>query len=355
MQSGNKTGGAEACARWLTRCVPCLPRCPRPHMPPAPGVEAAGETAFVLVAGGLGERLGYSGIKVALPMDLASGACFLQRYVESILALQRAAQAAHPGRRLPLAIMTSDDTHARTLELLESHAYFGAHRDQIHLLKQEKVACLADNDARLALDPKDPGAVQTKPHGHGDVHMLLHSSGLAEAWAAEGLQWVAFFQDTNGLVFRALPAALGADGWAAATGPGYLLALWGLHQDRFLLRWAQSTPGAALIDPANLPAPFCSSRRERRQQLRRQLARGAPQGQGGHRRNHQTRPRRRQQHDHQRGVQSGGRKGAGGAAADSCSLISACLLVRSSHQMRRLAGCLAQLSSHSAQDIPTPA
>jgi UDP-sugar pyrophosphorylase len=42
------------------------------------GVQAAGEAAFVLVAGGLGERLGYSGIKLALPSDTARGACFLQ-------------------------------------------------------------------------------------------------------------------------------------------------------------------------------------------------------------------------------------------------------------------------------------
>ena len=41
-------------------------------------MEAAGDAAFVLVAGGLGERLGYSGIKLALPSDSARGACFLQ-------------------------------------------------------------------------------------------------------------------------------------------------------------------------------------------------------------------------------------------------------------------------------------
>ena len=42
------------------------------------GVEAAVDAAFVLVAGGLGERLGYSGIKLALPSESASGSCFLQ-------------------------------------------------------------------------------------------------------------------------------------------------------------------------------------------------------------------------------------------------------------------------------------
>ena len=43
-----------------------------------PGVEAAADAAFVLVAGGLGERLGYSGIKLALPSESATGTCFLQ-------------------------------------------------------------------------------------------------------------------------------------------------------------------------------------------------------------------------------------------------------------------------------------
>ena len=37
----------------------------------------------------------------------------------------------------------------------------------------------------------------------------LHRSGLAARWQAGGMRWVAFFQDTNGLVFRGLPAALG--------------------------------------------------------------------------------------------------------------------------------------------------
>lgn len=41
-------------------------------------MKAAGRAAFVLVAGGLGERLGYSGIKLALPVDSASNKCFLQ-------------------------------------------------------------------------------------------------------------------------------------------------------------------------------------------------------------------------------------------------------------------------------------
>ncbi|KAG9129303.1 hypothetical protein Leryth_015682 [Lithospermum erythrorhizon] len=105
--------------------------------------------------------------------------------------------------------MTSDDTHSRTVQLLEKNNYFGMSSTQVKLLKQEKVACLDDNDAHLALDPHNKYRIQTKPHGHGDVHSLLYSSGVLKAWHEAGLKWVLFFQDTNGLLFKAIPAALG--------------------------------------------------------------------------------------------------------------------------------------------------
>ncbi|KAI4966695.1 hypothetical protein ZWY2020_037051 [Hordeum vulgare] len=82
--------------------------------------------------------------------------------------------------KIPFAIMTSDDTNAMTIKLLESNSYFGMEPSQVKILKQEKVACLADNDARLALDPNEKYKIHTKPHGHGDVHSLLYSSGLLE-------------------------------------------------------------------------------------------------------------------------------------------------------------------------------
>ncbi|MBA0797917.1 hypothetical protein Gohar_008567, partial [Gossypium harknessii] len=56
--------------------------------------------------------------------------------------------------------MTSDDTHARTVDLLEPNSYFGMKASQVKLLKQEKVACLDDNDARLTLDPPNKYKIQ---------------------------------------------------------------------------------------------------------------------------------------------------------------------------------------------------
>lgn len=74
-----------------------------------------------------------AGIKVALPAESASGRCFLQLYIETILALQDASGATACGVQLPLAIMTSDDTHARTEALLKSHDYFGMQPGQVSM------------------------------------------------------------------------------------------------------------------------------------------------------------------------------------------------------------------------------
>ena len=80
------------------------------------GLPSVGDCAFVLVAGGLGERLGYNGIKIGLPYESLSGKCFMELYAQTILAYENKGRA---GRRINLAIMTSDDTHEKTLELLE--------------------------------------------------------------------------------------------------------------------------------------------------------------------------------------------------------------------------------------------
>lgn len=139
---------------------------------------------------------------------MTSGTCYLQYYIEYILAVQK---KYAEGRKLPLCIMTSGDTNAKTVELLKTHHYFGMDSTQITIVQQgQGVAAILDNDARIALESNDKWfKVQIKPHGHGDIHKLLHSHGVAKAWQAKGIQWLTLFQDTNGLAFHTLPVMLG--------------------------------------------------------------------------------------------------------------------------------------------------
>ena len=175
------------------------------------GVSGVGDVGFVLVAGGLGERLGYGGIKVQLPTETSTGRCYLGLFCEHILALQSRARTrtGDDGLTLPLAIMTSDDTHAPTEALLERQGRFGMAPGQITLMKQNKVAALANNDGAFPLKDSDPYELETKPHGHGDVHVLLQQSGVLQQWVERGKKWLFFFQDTNAFAFRTFIAALG--------------------------------------------------------------------------------------------------------------------------------------------------
>ncbi|MFA7255995.1 MAG: UTP--glucose-1-phosphate uridylyltransferase, partial [Kiritimatiellales bacterium] len=126
------------------------------------------KTAVVLVAGGLGERLGYSGIKLDIPVEVTEPTPYLAHYAACLKAME--ARMENP-RPVPFIIMVSDDTDSKTRASLEAHNFFGLQKEQIHILKQELVPAIADNDGRLALAEKYK--LILKPHGHGDIHMLL--------------------------------------------------------------------------------------------------------------------------------------------------------------------------------------
>jgi UDP-sugar pyrophosphorylase len=175
------------------------------------GIQGMSGAVFVLVAGGLGERLGYSGIKLSLETNLCTNNCYLEVYVRYIKAMQYNARlkSGRDDIRIPLVIMTSGDTDPLTRQLLKDNDNFGMDDDMISVVMQDKVAALKDGFAGLALDDDDRWSVQTKPHGHGDVHHLLYREGLVDKWEKEGRTHVIFLQDTNALVINSVVPTLG--------------------------------------------------------------------------------------------------------------------------------------------------
>ena len=132
-------------------------------------------------------------IQIGLPVELATGTTYLGYYIEYILAVQE--RYSDENVKLPLCIMTSADTNAGTVKLLEANDYFGMDKEQVTIVQQgDGVPALSGNNARIALDPSDPYKVLTKPHGHGDVHSLLYKHGVAKKWVSQGIKWITFFQ-----------------------------------------------------------------------------------------------------------------------------------------------------------------
>jgi UDP-sugar pyrophosphorylase len=131
----------------------------------------------------LGERLGYSGIKIGLPVCTLENKdyTYLKFYCNYVHAFRERAVAMmdqskdHSKFYIPLCIMVSDDTHDRTIKILEENDYFGIGKDHIDIVKQENVPALLDNDGSIALDDKEFKII-TKPHGHGDIHTLLYQN-----------------------------------------------------------------------------------------------------------------------------------------------------------------------------------
>ena len=167
---------------------------------------------FVLIAGGLGERLGYSGIKIALPVcTIEQDYSYMRYYAQYVLACEERARSLNPNLGqdffVPFGIMVSDDTNSRTLDLLNKFNYFGLRQEQVFIMKQDMVPALIDNSAKLAVN--DKGDIQVKPHGHGDIHNLLFESGVVAKWRDLGKEWMMFIQDTNALALKAVPSVLG--------------------------------------------------------------------------------------------------------------------------------------------------
>ena len=91
------------------------------------GFNELKRSVFVLVAGGLGERLDYKDIKIGLQTDLITLRSYIQIYIETILSYEdrvRKKEKVSNDWFIPFCIMTSEDTHEQTISLLRKNSNF---------------------------------------------------------------------------------------------------------------------------------------------------------------------------------------------------------------------------------------
>lgn len=162
---------------------------------------AAGGVAVLMVAGGMGTRLGFSGPKGCFEIGAHSGKSIYQLQAEKVLAVsQRTSQA------VPFLVMTSPVTDAETREFFAVNEYFGLAEGQVRFFSQGTVPSL-DREGRALLAA--PGRLLENPDGHGGCFTALVGSGELARLVAEGVRQIVYIQVDNILVLVDDPLLVG--------------------------------------------------------------------------------------------------------------------------------------------------
>lgn len=168
------------------------------------GLEAvkAGKIGAVLLAGGMGTRLGSDDPKGMYNIGITKEVYIFQRLIENLMDVVKQAKTW-----IPLYIMTSDKNHEATTGFLKEHDYFGYDPDHITFFTQE-MAPASDYEGKVYMEEK--WKISTSPNGNGGWYSSMYKWGIAQKAMAEGVEWLNVFAVDNVLQRIADPCFLGA-------------------------------------------------------------------------------------------------------------------------------------------------
>ena len=168
------------------------------------GLEAIkkGEVAAVLLAGGMGTRLGFDLPKGCFYVGQTRHLYIFECLINNLLDVVKKA-----GTYVPLYIMTSEKNDEATQKFFAEHNYFGYDKDFVKFFIQD-MACAVDYDGKLFLEEK--GRLATSPNGNGGWFTSMVKAGLDKDLHARGVKWINIFAVDNVLQRIADPVFVGA-------------------------------------------------------------------------------------------------------------------------------------------------
>lgn len=168
------------------------------------GLEAIrqGKVGAVLLAGGMGTRLGSDDPKGMYDIGLTKEVYIFQRLIENLMDVVREAEAW-----VPLYVMTSDKNHEATVRFLKEHDYFGYREEYVTFFIQEmSPAC--DYQGKVYMEEK--WKISTSPNGNGGWYSSMYKWGVAQKAMSDGVEWMNVFAVDNVLQRIADPCFVGA-------------------------------------------------------------------------------------------------------------------------------------------------
>ena len=177
----------------------------------AKGIEAiaSSRVGAVLLAGGMGTRLGSDDPKGMYNIGLTREVFIFQRLIENTMDVVRCVREK-TGKNdiwIPFYIMTSEKNDEATRRFFEEKDYFGYHKDYIRFFKQD-MAPATDKSGKVYLEGK--GRIATSPNGNAGWFKSLVNAGLLPGVHAQGIEYLNIFAVDNVLQRIADPAFVGA-------------------------------------------------------------------------------------------------------------------------------------------------
>lgn len=168
------------------------------------GIEAikAGKVGAVLLAGGMGTRLGSDNPKGMYNVGITRELYIFECLINNLLDVVKQADAW-----VDLFVMTSDKNNDATIGFLTEHDFFGYNKDYVHFFKQE-MAAATDYNGKIYLEEK--GKLSTSPNGNGGWFISLQKNGLLDLVHKKGIEWINVFAVDNVLQRIADPCFIGA-------------------------------------------------------------------------------------------------------------------------------------------------
>ncbi len=164
---------------------------------------SAGEVGMILVAGGLGTRLGFDRPKGMFRLGPLSDRPLFQIIVDHLLAV-----GERYGRAIPLYVMTSDATDRATREFFAENDNFGLAAEQLRFFQQGSMWALDQQGDRILLE--SPGRIFVGPDGHGGMLAALAGSGALADMQQRGLKHIFYGQIDNPLLQVCDPLLIGS-------------------------------------------------------------------------------------------------------------------------------------------------
>lgn len=170
----------------------------------ATGLEAvrSGKVGAVLLAGGMGTRLGSDNPKGMYNVGITRELYIFQCLVNNLMEVVRLSDTW-----IHLFVMTSDKNHDATVSFLRNNGYFGYKEEYVHFFQQE-MAAATDYEGKIYLEEK--GKLSTSPNGNGGWFISMKNNGLLELVHREGIEWLNVFAVDNVLQRIADPCFVGA-------------------------------------------------------------------------------------------------------------------------------------------------